>query len=1225
MSAVRVRILLLAIASLLFVDRAPTKENAARDADDEATATNRANKTFDLATAKAPVRFEANAGQMDERVRFVARAKNTALALAEDGALVAVDRSPPRRRAHDKGASKLEGGRASIALKVAGGRAVAPVGSAPVDTVTNYYVGDRARWRANVPSYSKVTYPSVLDGVDLVYHGENGYLEYDFVVAPGANVDAVAMNVKGGDVTLTSNGDLAIHTSAGDVIQPRPTVYQRDANGDKRTIASSYRVVDSSKVGFVVAAYDKTRELVIDPPVPGFATYLGGSDDEAGYAVATDGLGNTYVTGDTFSFDFPLVNAADSVIDSCNDNCLSIEAFVTKLNPQGTGVTYSTYLGGAQSDTGWSIAVDSQQRAYVVGETHSFDFPVFPIPQQIPQPDQPMNTFKGNGTDGFVTRLTSTGALSYSTYLAGDGEDYAYGVVVDNNFNAIVTGSTNSPTLTEVALRQAAVPDGFNFGPTKAYILKLNATGTALVAGTTDPTTIVRLIGSTDESYAVAADGNGNYYITGYTYEHISTLPAFPCPSQNEDKDAFVAKVANDLSTSYIACVGGLHNEYGHAVVANAAGDVFFTGGTQSPDFPTTNGSYQPSQLPDPGAQPRFDEDAFVVGIKADASGFLYSTRYGRENQDSGYAIALDSTGTVWIAGETSSPDLPELNAVQNGFAGTAFADGPGTDGFIARFNATGSNIGLASYLGGDGRDSVNGLAIRGTSIHLVGTTSSTVTGNGQTPNPKPLPSGAAAPGPFQANNGGGNDGYVARFDVPPLVISPPTVVVNVGGSQLFVAAGGIGAPYTFSISTNNSGGSISPAGIYSAGAVGNVTDIVTVADAAGLTANATVQVGAPPPDLILAPVSATVPPKGTKNFSVSGGVPPYTWALASNGSGGSVFQNGVYTAGATGSVVDVVRVTDSAGASRTATVQVTGPLKITPPSPSVAPKGTVDFLVSGGSGGGYVWSLSKNTSGGTIGPASGKYTAGPGTNAVDTISVTDSLGNKASVNVSVGGGIAITPAEPTTTTRGTVEFTAVGGSNAFTWAITTNASGGTIDPNTGVYIAGTVGNVIDTVKVTDSVGNSATVGVTVGPALTIDPIALTVLTGETRSFNAAGGSGVYSFALIQNQSGGTITPDGTYSSGATAGTDIVRLSDSLGSTADAAVTVNARPTQTQPPATTPPGFDGGTFNGINIGGGGNDDCGCRVVGGVSTNESGRALAGLALALGLVIRRRRRH
>jgi MYXO-CTERM domain-containing protein len=320
--------------------------------------------------------------------------------------------------------------------------------------------------------------------------------------------------------------------------------------------------------------------------------------------------------------------------------------------------------------------------------------------------------------------------------------------------------------------------------------------------------------------------------------------------------------------------------------------------------------------------------------------------------------------------------------------------------------------------------------------------------------------------------------------------------------------------------------------------------------------------------------------------------------------------------------------VTDSLGATATGTVNVGPALKITPDKPTAPPGGVLNFTATGGSGTGYTWTISKNGSSGSINPSTGHYTAGGGASTVDTVRVTDSLGNFATVNVSVGGGIAITPDEPATSPRGTVQFSAIGGSNVFTWSMIASNSGGTIDPSTGLYTAGAIGDVVDIVKATDTVGKAAAVEVTVGPALRITPPSSNVIAGAVIGFTATGGSGAgYAWAIPSNVSGATIDPNGRYVAGPSGGTDIVRLTDSVGATAEGQVVVTAAPAS-HPPGTGQPGSSGGTssgtINGVNIGGGGNDDCSCRTVGTPSTGGSTRVLLGVALALGLVARRRRR-
>ena len=302
MSASRFRVVFLALLSVLFLDH-----GAIVGTEKSAPPSLASTQQAALRMAKLPLRFEANVGQFDESTRFVARRGAATLLLGDDGATLAI--SPKRHEAKRPGHAKAdrtqpEGARAASApattltLKVAGGRAVTPRASNLLETKTNYFLGsDPSEWRTNVANYGRVTYPSVRDGVDVVYHGEDGQLEYDFVVAPGADVGAVAMDVGGAaSLSLTERGDLAIHTMAGDVVQPRPRVYQRNAEGKELDVAAGYRLVGATTVGFVVAQYDCTRELVIDPVI-GYATMFGGTGYDYINAIAADAAGNAYVVG----------------------------------------------------------------------------------------------------------------------------------------------------------------------------------------------------------------------------------------------------------------------------------------------------------------------------------------------------------------------------------------------------------------------------------------------------------------------------------------------------------------------------------------------------------------------------------------------------------------------------------------------------------------------------------------------------------------------------------------------------------------------------------------------------------------------------------------------------------------------------------------------------------------------------------------------------------------
>ncbi len=377
-------------------------------------------------------------------------------------------------------------------------------------------------------------------------------------------------------------------------------------------------------------------------------------------------------------------------------------------------------------------------------------------------------------------------------------------------------------------------------------------------------------------------------------------------------------------------------------------------------------------------------------------------------------------------------------------------------------------------------------------------------------------------------------------------------------GSATFTASGGSGAGFTWSLSTNASGGSINVStGAYTAGATGNVTDVVRVVDSLGNAATHNVAVGA---GVAIAGVT-TIAPRGTATFTASGGSGTgFTWSLLTNNSGGSInASTGAYTAGATASVTDVVRVVDSLGNAATQNVTVGAGVSISGVT-TIAPHGTATFTASGGSGTGFTWSLSTNASGGSINASTGAYTAGATASVTDVVRVVDSLGNAATQNVAVGSGISISGAT-TIAPRGSATFTASGGSGSgFTWSLSTNASGGSINASTGAYTAGGTPSVTDVVRVVDSLGNAATQNVTVGPGVSLSGVA-TIAPRGSAAFTASGGSGSgFTWSLSTNASGGSINAGtGAYTAGPTPSvTDVVRVVDSLGNAATQNVAVGA-------------------------------------------------------------------
>ena len=327
---------------------------------------------------------------------------------------------------------------------------------------SNYFIGnDPTKWHTNVRQFSKVRYENVYPGVDLVYHGHQRELEYDFVLQPGADPRTIGMRIQGARLR-PEHGDLVLMTRAGDVRLRSPNTYQ-EANGVRHQVRGRYVIRSRGEVGFEVAAYDRRRALVIDP-VLAYSTFLGGSSTDHFHSIAVDSAGNAYVAGDTSSIDFPTANAIQPTITG------RLDAFVTKFNADGSALIYSTYLGGGNDDTVYGIVVNSSGNAYLAGWTFSGDFPT----------KNAFQSASGGGADTFVTKINAAGsALVYSTYLGGTDTDFGRGIAADSFGNAYVTGFTYSVDFPTKNAFQSA-----NGGDFDAFVTKLSPGGSTLVYST---------------------------------------------------------------------------------------------------------------------------------------------------------------------------------------------------------------------------------------------------------------------------------------------------------------------------------------------------------------------------------------------------------------------------------------------------------------------------------------------------------------------------------------------------------------------------------------------------------------------------------------------------------------------------------------------------------------------------------------------------------------------
>ncbi len=739
---------------------------------------------------RLPLSFEPNQGQADAQVTFLSRGSGHALFLTSSEAVLALRKrlAPVERRKSARQTFRspvFSPARKGIAvypqnnfafqnrklqstvlrMRMLGANSAAKVtGLDELPSKSNYFIGNNAeKWRRNVPNYAKVRYQNIYPGIDLVYYGNQRQLEYDFVVDAGADAERITLEViaegpsgsrgqrergKGASLWIDRGGDLVVPTDGGEIRFRKPFVYQpvggnpKSQTENRQYLDGRYVLKGKGKVGFEVATYDATKPLIIDP-VLSYSTYLGGGNDDVGFAIAVDTSGNAYVTGRTLSTNFPVsATPKQGTCASCALVSPKSDVFVTKLNPSVSGAAsliYSTYLGGSGLDEGHGIAVDSSGNAYVTGITFSTDFPVTGTVAAF------QTTNKGGG-DAFVTKIKSDGsALLYSTFLGGTCLDEGLAVAVDGAGKAYVTGDTCSDAFPKTTNAFQGTRASTGSSP-DVFISKVDPT----VSGAGSLVYSTYLGGTGDDvGNGIAVNSAGAIYITGKTTstDFPKTAGAFDgtCGSDGScdggASDAFVTKLDPSLTGTaqlvYSTYLGGGSADSGNAIAVDASGNAYVTGLTKSPDFPATVGVLQPS-LKAAGF------DAFVTKLNPAASGaasLVYSTYLGGSGFDEGRGIVVDPSGNAYVAGSTGSLDFPATSPTQATCAGCP----GGTDAFIIKLNSAASAIIFSTYLGGAASDSANGIA-------LDSSGNAYVTGSSQSTDFPPVNA-------FQANFGDGTCG----------------------------------------------------------------------------------------------------------------------------------------------------------------------------------------------------------------------------------------------------------------------------------------------------------------------------------------------------------------------------------------------------------------------------------------------------------------------------------
>lgn len=823
-------VVLAVLASAVFIfpaskETAKHTSSAVQEKSDPAIlhASSKTNTEWNSAYANLPLRFEENQGQTAEQVRFVSRGAGYQLFLTSQEAVLALRRSgphdlSPRHRAKTLRAlrqARLAERTTALRMQFAGANPSARmVGEDQLPGKVNYFTGsDPRNWHAGIPTFSRVKYASIYPGVDLIYYGNQRRLEYDLVVAPGADPNAIALNLEGArGLRINKSGDLVVKVDGGEVELQKPVVYQ-NIDGQKKQVAARYAISGTHRVTFAVAGYDRKQTLILDP-VLNYSTYLGGSGDDQAWAVAVDSNNNAVVAGNTFSTDFPVTAGTVTVAPETSNTNGAV--FVTQINSGGTGELYSTYLSGGSDlgDYAFGVAVDSSNKIYVTGQTHSTDFPTTAnaFKQTLPS--------NASGTS-FITKIDPTqsgnASLLYSSYVGGTNGDYGDAVAADAAGNAYISGvSFSSPTSAPFSTAtNFPIFNGFqttlNTPDGNAYLVRIDTTqsGTASLVYSTylgGSGDFALSTGTGEEAFGVAVDSSSNAYLTGTTSSldfPASTANGGPnngyqvvAPPSIVNGTVFVAKIntaaTGAASLTYASYLGGDSTsvgDFGAAIAVGPGNVAYVAGSTSSIAFPTTTGAFQTT-----GDTHGL---AFISLIDTEAVASLkYSTVIGGSFGTIGSGIRADSAGNAYLTGGTASPppDFPlSVGAFQ-----TAFAPGGIGAAYIVKLNPAGggaADLLYSTYFGGAGIPNFSDQAM---AIAIDSATPPNAYIAGQT-----YSSAATFPvsaGAFQTALGGTSDAFVAKLSLVPIFSIAPSSLDF--GIQLL---GSTSAAQTLTVTNNGS------------------------------------------------------------------------------------------------------------------------------------------------------------------------------------------------------------------------------------------------------------------------------------------------------------------------------------------------------------------------------------------------------------------------------------
>ena len=782
-----------------------------------------------------PLSFEPNQGQAAATVQFLSRGAGYAIFLAPGKVVLNLERQKPASAAAT-GQTPEAASADTLRMSLIGANAKAnAVGLAPQPGVVSYFIGnDPKNWRSGIPTYGKVNYGQIYPGVDLIFYGNQRQLEYDFVVAPGADPSRIAWRIDGARASVDAEGNLALSAPNGPASFKKPVLYQMD--GDKKTSVEGAFAVAGNQIRFRLGSYDHSRALIIDP-VLSYATYLAGSStDHIGLptgpgnlavgmsqGIALDSAGSVYVTGYTYSIDFPTKTpyqpAPPTKVAGVSPGQWP-SAFVTKFSPDGSSLVYSTYLGGNGYDNAYAIAVDSSGNAYVTGETDSPDFPVTngayqtvcsPAPNNTGAPVQNSSDCYSSNTSAFVTKLNPTGTgLVYSTFLGGNGSwAYATAIAVDGAGRAYIAGNEDEdcyrgqpytfqscfPTTSGAVIGGDKTVGG---DPQFAFVAAFDPTGAHLLYSTLfGDLNFQCTIGCGGGTYgtAIAVDQNGYFYLVGET--QASNLPTTAGviqptgaplgnpPTYVQAWRGFIAKFnpvtsANGASLAYATYLGGKTGNTGDFISGIAIDNesyAYVVGFTNSKDFPVTSGAYQTVC----GPNGQNCAAAHVTKLNPTGSAIVWSTFVGDAKGDASDAvfftgpIQLDGTGNIYITGQVGT-GFPMINPVE------PTATGGDQQVLVAELDPTGSKLLFSTTIGSNGLNTTEpaGLAVDSAGdIYLAGNNAG--------------PNLITTPGAFQttaSNSGCCYHGFVVKIGGLTVTLAPAGQIEPVAAESIISVYG---------------------------------------------------------------------------------------------------------------------------------------------------------------------------------------------------------------------------------------------------------------------------------------------------------------------------------------------------------------------------------------------------------------------------------------------------